>query len=87
MKKKIVVFVAVLVLILSSAGTVFAADVFSDGGAESDASGEFQDEMASGTQQGLSEGQLEYARMQSQMSQYVQQIQDCRRNNRRVFSF
>ena len=32
MKKKIVVFVAVLVLILSSAGTVFAADVFSDGG-------------------------------------------------------
>ena len=55
MKKKIVVFVAVLVLILSSAGTVFAADVFSDGGAESDASGEFQDEMASGTQQGLSE--------------------------------
>ena len=30
MKKKIVVFVAVLVLILSSAGTVFAADVFSD---------------------------------------------------------
>ena len=61
MKKKIVVFVAVLVLILSSAGTVFAADVFSDGGAESDASGEFQDEMASGTQQGLSEGQLEYA--------------------------
>ena len=76
MKKKIVVFVAVLVLILSSAGTVFAADVFSDGGAESDASGEFQDEMTSGTQQGLSEGQLEYARMQSQMSQYVQQIQE-----------
>ena len=39
MKKKIVVFVAVLVLILSSAGTVFAADVFSDGGAESDSAG------------------------------------------------
>ena len=75
MKKKIVVFVAVLVLILSSAGTVFAADVFSDGGAESDASGEFQDEMTSGTQQGLSERQLEYARMQSQMSQNLQQVQ------------
>ena len=87
MKKKIVVFVAVLVLILSSAGTVFAADVFSDGGAESDASGEFQDEMASGTQQGLSEGQLEYARMQSQMSQYVQQIQELQAEQQKSIQF
>ena len=87
MKKKIVVFVAVLVLILSSAGTVFAADVFSDGGAESDASGEFQDEMASGTQQGLSERQLEYARMQSQMSQYVQQIQELQAEQQKSIQF
>lgn len=87
MKKKIWVFVAVLVLILSFAGTVFAADVFSDGGAESDASGEFQDEMASGTQQGLSEGQLEYARMQSQMSQYVQQIQELQAEQQKSIQF
>ena len=87
MKKKIVVFVAVLVLILSSAGTVFAADVFSDGGAESDASGEFQDEMASGTQQGLSERQLEYARMQSQMSQNVQQVQELQAEQQKSIQF
>ena len=87
MKKKIVVFVAVLVLILSSAGTVFAADVFSDGGAESDASGEFQDEMTSGTQQGLSEGQLEYARMQLQISQNMQQIQELQAEQQKSIQF
>ena len=87
MKKKIVVFVAVLVLILSSAGTVFAADVFSDGGAESDASGEFQDEMTSGTQQGLSERQLEYASMQLQMSQNVQQIQELQAEQQKSIQF
>ena len=87
MKKKIVVFVAVLVLILSSAGTVFAADVFSDGGAESDASGEFQDEMASGTQQRLSEIQQEYARMQLQISQNVQQIQELQAEQQKSIQF
>ena len=87
MKKKIWVFVAVLVLILSSAGTVFAADVFSDGGAESDASGEFQDEMASGTQQRLSEVQQEYARMQLQMSQNVQQIQELQAEQQKSIQF
>ena len=87
MKKKIVVFVAVLVLILSSAGTVFAADVFSDGGAESDASGEFQDEMASGTQQRLSEVQQEYARMQLQISQNVQQIQELQAEQQKSIQF
>lgn len=87
MKKKIWVFVAVLVLILSSAGTVFAADVFSDGGAESDASGEFQDEMASGTQQRLSEVQQEYARMQLQISQNVQQIQELQAEQQKSIQF
>lgn len=87
MKKKIWVFVAVLVLILSFAGTVFAADVFSDGGAESDASGEFQDEMASGTQQRLSEVQQEYARMQLQMSQNVQQIQELQAEQQKSIQF
>ena len=87
MKKKIVVFVAVLVLILSSAGTVFAADVFSDGGAESDASGEFQDEMASGTQQRLAEIQQEYARMQLQISQNVQQIQELQAEQQKSIQF
>lgn len=87
MKKKIWVFVAVLVLILSSAGTVFAADVFSDGGAESDASGEFQDEMASGTQQRLSEIQQEYARMQLQISQNVQQIQELQAEQQKSIQF
>ena len=87
MKKKIVVFVAVLVLILSFAGTVFAADVFSDGGAESDASGEFQDEMASGTQQRLSEVQQEYARMQLQISQNVQQIQELQAEQQKSIQF
>lgn len=87
MKKKIWVFVAVLVLILSFAGTVFAADVFSDGGAESDASGEFQDEMASGTQQRLSEIQQEYARMQLQISQNVQQIQELQAEQQKSIQF
>ena len=87
MKKKIWVFVAVLVLILSSAGTVFAADVFSDGGAESDASGEFQDEMASGTQQRLAEIQQEYARMQLQISQNVQQIQELQAEQQKSIQF
>lgn len=87
MKKKIWVFVAVLVLILSFAGTVFAADVFSDGGAESDASGEFQDEMASGTQQRLSEVQQEYARMQLQISQNVQQIQELQAEQQKSIQF
>ena len=87
MKKKIVVFVAVLVLILSSAGTVFAADVFSDGGAESDASGEFQDEMTSGTQQRLAEIQQEYARMQLQISQNVQQIQELQAEQQKSIQF
>ena len=87
MKKKIWVFVAVLVLILSFAGTVFAADVFSDGGAESDASGEFQDEMVSGTQQRLSEVQQEYARMQLQMSQNVQQIQELQAEQQKSIQF
>ena len=87
MKKKIWVFVAVLVLILSSAGTIFAADVFSDGGAESDASGEFQDEMASGTQQRLSEIQQEYARMQLQISQNVQQIQELQAEQQKSIQF
>lgn len=87
MKKKILVFVAVLVLILSFAGTVFAADVFSDGGAESDASGEFQDEMASGTQQRLAEIQQEYARMQLQISQNVQQIQELQAEQQKSIQF
>lgn len=87
MKKKIWVFVAVLVLLLSSAGTVFAADVFSDGGAESDASGEFQDEMASGTQQRLAEIQQEYARMQLQISQNVQQIQELQAEQQKSIQF
>lgn len=87
MKKKIWVFVAVLVLILSFAGTVFAADVFSDGGAESDASGEFQDEMASGTQQRLAEIQQEYARMQLQISQNVQQIQELQAEQQKSIQF
>lgn len=87
MKKKIWVFAAVLVLILSFAGTVFAADVFSDGGAESDASGEFQDEMASGTQQRLSEVQQEYARMQLQISQNVQQIQELQAEQQKSIQF
>ena len=87
MKKKIWVFVAVLVLILSFAGTVFAADVFSDGGAESDASGEFQDEMASETQQRLSEIQQEYARMQLQISQNVQQIQELQAEQQKSIQF
>lgn len=87
MKKKIWVFVAVLVLILSFAGTVFAADVFSDGGAESDASGEFQDEMASGTQQRLAEIQQEYAMMQLQISQNVQQIQELQAEQQKSIQF
>ena len=87
MKKKIWVFVAVLVLILSSVGTVFAADVFSDGGTESDAWGGFQDEMASGTQQRLSEVQQEYARMQLQIAQNMQQIQELQAEQQKSIQF